>query len=61
MKFCYINWGGRPGWWRRLGRVDGADAVHLGWRSTSAGLEEGVKAEENTIPIHHCSVVLTGK
>lgn len=34
-----------------------AGAIHLGWRSKNAGLEKGVKAEENTIPIHHLSLL----
>lgn len=41
-------------------KVDTAGATHLGWRSKDAGLEKGVKVEENTIPVHHLHV-LTGE
>lgn len=41
-------------------KVDVSDAIHLGWRSRNAGPEKGVTGEENTISVHHFSV-LTGE
>lgn len=34
-----------------------AGAIHLSWRSKNAGLEKGVKAEENTTPMHYLSAL----
>lgn len=49
-------------WWEAwvVEKVDVSDAIHLGWRSRNAGPEKGVTGEENTISVHHFSV-LTGE